>query len=93
MCEDCAQRYQQDDEALEVKSLDRFYLRGRGWVHIVECPLTCNRDDLLRELSVVHLDGKLKRVQGVESYAIPIISKGTPVGLLIDDEGDDVQKG
>ena len=67
---------------------DWVYIPGRGWAAITQCPeywdknLPPNGWGLGDE---VLIDGRLYTVRGIESYAMPSLSKGTPIGLLVGD--------
>jgi hypothetical protein len=61
---------------MEYKSLDKYELKGRGTVYIIENEVERDRsnNDLLN--SDVTIDGVKHKVKGVESFALPIIRKG-----------------
>ena len=68
---------------MEYKSLDKYEIKGRGTVYIVENELERGRsnNDLIN--SEVIIDGVKHKVKGVESFAIPTIRKGDTIGLLV----------
>lgn len=69
---------------LEFKSLNEFHIKGRGKVFSV----SNDRDRDFNDFSdiigeKVKIDGKIYYACGVEKYAIPTISKGLPIGILV----------
>jgi hypothetical protein len=68
---------------MEYKSIDTYEIKGRGKVFIVVNDKERDRDNNDLVGSNVIIDGENYIVKGVESYAIPKISKGQLIGLLI----------
>jgi hypothetical protein len=67
------------------KSLDKYRLKGRGTVYIVENDKHRNnsgdKDGLIG--SKVIIDNEEHVVRAVEAFAIPTINKGDKIGLLV----------
>ena len=68
---------------MEYKSLDKYELKGRGTVYIVENEIERDRcSNNLIGIEVL-IDGVKYKVKGVESFLIPTIRKGYKIGLLV----------
>jgi hypothetical protein len=69
------------------EATDSYQLRGHT-VFVGPSPFEFTHDDgfdrFKLELWTIH--GKRYRVIGVESYGIPIIRKGIPIGLMVEEE-------
>ena len=70
---------------MEYKSLNKYELKGRGTVYVVEND-KCrdnfgDKDGLIG--SIVAIDGKEFIVKAVEAFATPTIIKGDNIGLLV----------
>lgn len=68
------------------ETMETFPIAGRGIAHIVRNFKTCTEDELIRELtgSVVLLDGRRRKVLGMESWLVPgrEVLAGAPICLL-----------
>lgn len=69
---------------MNYKSLDKYTL-GNKTVFIVENEVERNRDDNDLINKKVIINGKEYIIEGVESFAVPLIRKGDKIGLLVDD--------
>ena len=70
---------------MKYKSLTKFEVDERGTVYVVENDKersnTGDKDGLIG--SEVVIDGNEYIVKGVEAFALPMIRKGTYIGLLV----------
>jgi hypothetical protein len=77
------------------KPEDRFQLKGRGTLWLGPCPFCWDKSSLAAwdgEWLISHPDAdhtKTYRVIGVESFAMPKICPGAPIGLLFEEWPDD----
>lgn len=62
-------------------------IKGRGRLAQVDCPFDWNKEDPSQNMigDEVLIDGKLYRVKGIESWAVTHISRGAPIGLLVEE--------
>ena len=65
---------------------DIFTLEERGKIHYVDNPEEGKRSDVSARYANqdILLDGVVRRCKGVEMHCVPIIRKGAPIGLLIE---------
>lgn len=70
----------------EFTSIDSFIIKGRGRVYTVSNPRDCNRDELIDYHGEVLIDGEVKTVVAVESFAILPQRKGVGLGLLVKED-------
>lgn len=71
-------------EMLELHAEDSYEIRGRGRVYAVRSPVEFDRDKALETFGPeVVIDGVTHRVKGVESHCVPVIRKGSPIGILV----------
>ena len=68
---------------MKYKSLDKYELKGRGTIYIVENEVKRNRDNNNLVGSEVFIDGVKYKIKGGESFAVSIIGKGDKIGLLV----------
>lgn len=66
-------------------SEDWYTVKGRGRVAAVESPVDFENGKSPFLGKIVIIDGTYFKVIGVESYAIHIIRKGTPIGLMVEE--------
>lgn len=70
----------------EYESITSFNIEKWGKVVLVYCDKDRDRTELANLVGTdVLIDGLEHTIKGVESYALPTIRKGTPIGLLIDE--------
>ncbi len=76
-----------------LKNVERFEIKGLGTVYVGNAPFDFDKseeEDMNRfykmPWAISHDDVRYKlwRVKGVESWAIQHISKGSPIGLLVE---------
>lgn len=76
---------------IEHKSLTAYRVKDRGVVFMVEAPFDFTDRSVL--LGPCIIDGTPYNVKAVEAYAMVKISKGTVVGLLVDESKPQAEGG
>ena len=80
-------------ERVEIEEwfpIDWYHIRNRGWVATCYAPDPTRIDDLKAMAGrPIMMHGKVYRILGVETYAMPGHAKVRPVGFLVDGDPPD----